>query len=72
MPSADHPTPHPAAQGRPASLLERALIARAMGEELVLRVINRRWEQVRAQGATFDMNPARGTACVRRPGMATQ
>lgn len=72
MPGADHPTPHPAAQGRPASLLERTLIARAMGEELVLRVINRRWEQIRAQGATFDMNPARGTARVRRPGVATQ
>lgn len=72
MRSADHPTPHPAAQDRPASLLERALIARAVGEELALRVLNRRWEQGRAQGATFDMNPARGTACVRRPGVATQ
>lgn len=72
MPGADHPTPHPAAQGHTASLLECMLIARAMGEELVLRVINRRREQVRARGATFDMNPARGTVCVRRPGVATQ
>ncbi|WMW65732.1 hypothetical protein [Nitratidesulfovibrio liaohensis] len=71
MPSADS-TPYPAAQGHTASLLERTLIARAVGEELVLREINRRWELVRAQGATFDMNPARGTACVRRPGVATQ
>jgi len=38
----------------------------------VMREINRRWEQARAQGALFDMNPARGTACVRRVARARQ
>jgi len=62
----------PLANERPRSLFEQSLIARCLGEELVMHVINRRWEQARAQGALFDMNPARGTACVRRIARARQ
>ncbi|EGY26445.1 hypothetical protein DA2_1438 [Desulfovibrio sp. A2] len=72
MPSASRRSTATAAQGRTASLFEQSLVARGLGEELVMREINRRWEQARAQGALFDMNPARGTACVRRVARARQ
>jgi len=72
MNAADSRHAAPRAEERPPTLFERSLVARCLGEELVMHVLNRRWEQARAQGALFDMNPARGTACVRRVARARQ
>lgn len=72
MPAASGTPAATAAQGRTASLFERSLVARSLGEELAMREINRLWEQARAQGAQFDMNPAQGTACVRQVARAQQ
>lgn len=72
MPAASEAPATTAARGRTASLFERSLVARGLGEELVTREINRLWEQARAQGALFDMNPTRGTACVRQVARAQQ
>lgn len=57
-----------AEQARTASLFERSLIARCLGEELVMIEINSRWEQARTGGARLHGDGAKGTARVQRAG----
>lgn len=56
-----------AARSRRASLLERSLIARCLGTELVMAHLNAGWERALADGAQLYVNDGEGTASVFTP-----
>lgn len=52
---------------RRPSLLERSLIARCLGTELVTARLNEMWERALADGAQLYVNDGEGTATVFTP-----
>jgi hypothetical protein len=46
---------------------ERTLVAKRLGEEMVLAVINRRWERALAHGAGLRLDERTGTVTVLWP-----